>query len=416
MVGVMRRTEVVVIGGGQAGLATSRYLTNGSVDHVVLERGRVAERWRSERWDSLRLLTPNWQSRLPGFRYDGPDPDGYMSAPEVVDYIDRYARSFPAPVEDRTNVIAVETSASGYRVTTDRGVWEAPAVVIATGYCDTPLVPGIARQLPDDIVQVVPSRYRNPRQLSEGGVLVVGASATGLQLAEEIHSSGRPVTLAVGRHTRLPRVYRGRDIMWWLDAAGVLDERAEDVPNLEASRHQPSLQLVGRPGRPTLDLQTLQGQGVRLVGRLASADSSRVYFADDLAGHMAAADARLARLLQRIDVFAARTGLDGEVGERESYRPFIWSEETPAEIDLTGAGIRTVVWATGFRRCYPWLKVPVFDEKGEIRHQGGVTPSPGLYVIGLNFLRRRKSSFIDGVGQDALDLTVHLTERLRRAA
>jgi putative flavoprotein involved in K+ transport len=412
----MRRTEVVVIGGGQAGLAMSRRLADGRVDHVVLERGRVAERWRSERWDSLRLLTPNWQSRLPGFRYEGPDPDGYMSAPEVVDYLARYARSFPAPVEDHTNVIAVEAAPSGFRVTTDRGVWEAPSVVIATGYCATPLVPGAARSLPDEMVQVAPSRYRNPRQLPEGGALVVGASATGIQLAEEIHASGRPVTLAVGRHTRLPRVYRGRDIMWWLDAAGVLDEKAEDVPNLEASRHQPSLQLVGRPGRPSLDLRTLQGQGVRLVGKLVSADGPRAFFADDLAGHMAAAEARLARLVQRFDVFAARTGLDAEVGAKEAFSPFIWSEPTPAELDLRSAGIRTVVWATGFRRCYPWLKVPVLDEKGEIRHKGGVTPYPGLYVIGLNFLRRRNSSFIDGVGRDALDLSVHLTERLRKAA
>jgi putative flavoprotein involved in K+ transport len=412
----MRRTEAVVIGGGQAGLAMSRCLATSGVDHVVLERGRVAERWRRGSWDSLRLLTPNWQSRLPGFRYDGPDPDGYMRAPEVVGYLARYARSFAAPVEEGTTVLAVERGGAGYRVTTDRGAWEAPSVVIATGHCDTPVVPGIASRLPGYVVQVVPARYRNPRQLPQGGVLVVGASATGVQLADEIHASGRPVTLAVGRHTRLPRVYRGRDILWWLDAMGIFDESAEEVFDLGVSRNQPSLQLVGRPDHATLDLPVLQERGVKLVGRATGAEGGRVGFTDDLVAHTAAADARLARLVQRIDIFAARTGLDAEVGPPEPFRPFFWPAPAPAEIDLRDAGIRTVVWATGFRRLYPWLKVPVLDAKGEIRHQGGVTPSPGLYVIGLYFLRRRKSSFIDGVGRDALELTAHLAAHLRRAA
>ena len=412
----MRRTEAVVIGGGQAGLAMSRCLRNAGIDHVVLERGRVAERWRSTSWDSLRLLTPNWQSRLPGFRYDGPDPHGYMSAAELAGYLDRYARSFGAPVEEGTRVLALEQAGTGYRVTTDRGAWEAPSVVIATGYCDAPLVPELARGLPEDVLQVVPSRYRNPGRLPEGGVLVVGASATGVQLADEIHASGRPVTLAVGRHTRLPRVYRGRDILWWLDAMGVLDESTEEVFDLRISRNQPSLQLVGRSDRATLDLAVLQQRGVRLAGRAAGAEDGRVFFADDLVAQTVAADARLARLVQRIDVFAARTGLDAELEPPEPFRPFFWPAPAPSQIDLRGEGIRTVVWATGFRRHYPWLQVPVLDPRGEIRHEGGVTPFPGLYVIGLYFLRRRKSSFIDGVGRDAMDLTAHLAAWLRRAA
>jgi putative flavoprotein involved in K+ transport len=412
----MRRTGTVVIGGGQAGLAMSRCLTGCRIEHVVLERGRVAERWRSERWDSLRLLSPNWQSRLPGFRYEGPDPDGYMRMPEVVDFLERFARSFDAPLEERTAVLAVEPTGAGYRVTTDRGAWEAPSVVVATGHCDTPFVPGLAGHLPGDVVQVVPSRYRNPGQLPEGGVLVVGASASGVQLADEIHASGRPVTLAVGRHTRLPRVYRGRDILWWLDAMGVFDESAVDVFDLAISRNQPSLQLVGRPDRATLDLPVLQRRGIRLAGRASGAAEGRVFFADDLVVQTVAADARLARLVQRIDIFAARTGLENEVEPPEPFRPFLWPEPAPAAIDLRKEGIRSVVWATGFRRLYPWLKVPVLDARGEIRHDGGVTPAPGLYVIGLYFLRRRKSSFIDGVGGDARDLAVHLAAHLRRAA
>jgi len=412
----MRRTEAVVIGGGQAGLAMSRCLAESDVDHVVLERGRVAERWRSERWDSLRLLTPNWQSRLPGFRYQGPDPDGYMRVGEVVDFLERYARSFAAPVEEGTTVLSVEAVEGGYRVETDRGAWQSASVVIATGHCDTPLVPAFAASLAADVVQLAPSQYRHPDQLPAGGVLVVGASASGVQLADEIHASGRPVTLAVGRHTRLPRVYRGRDILWWLDAMGVFDESVEDVFDPAVSRSQPSLQLVDRSDRATLDLPALRDRGVRLAGRATGADGGRVLFADDLVAYTAAADARLARLVQRIDIFAARTGLDADVGPPEPFRPFLWPDPGPAEVDVRAEGIRSVVWATGFRRLYPWLKVPVLDGRGEIRHEGGVTAFPGLYVLGLYFLRRRKSSFIDGVGRDAMELAAHLAGHLRLAA
>jgi putative flavoprotein involved in K+ transport len=412
----MRRTGAVVIGGGQAGLAMSRCLLQRGVDHVVLERGRIGERWRSERWDSLRLLTPNWQSRLPGFRYQGPDPDGYMAGSELVGLLESYARSFAAPVEEATTVLAVEADGAGFRVVTDRGDFAAASVVIATGHCDTPLVPAVARELPRDVVQVVPTRYRRPSQLPEGGVLVVGASATGVQLADEIHASGRPVTLSVGRHTRLPRLYRGRDILWWLDAMGVLDETTREVDDLGAARRQPSLQLVGTPDKVTLDLPALERRGVRLAGRLAGAAYGRIHFEDDLVAHTAAADVRLARLLQRIDSFATRTRLDGVVGPRAAFEPFVWPAHAPAAIDLRREGIRTVLWATGFRRLYPWLKLPVLDAHGEIRHEGGIAALPGLYAIGLYFLRRRKSSFVDGVGADAVELSAHLADYLRRAA
>ncbi|HEY8232072.1 MAG TPA: NAD(P)-binding domain-containing protein [Vicinamibacteria bacterium] len=409
----MQLVDTLVIGAGQAGLAMSRCLRDRGVEHVVLERGRVAERWRSERWDSLRLLTPNWQSRLPGHRYSGPEPDEYMTMPEVVAYLDGYARSFAAPVEEETRVVSLAALGGGYCVGTDRGSFEARSVVIATGHCDVPFVPPFAKALPADVAQVVPTRYRNPDELPEGGVLVVGASASGVQLADEIHASGRPVTLAVGRHTRLPRVYRGRDILWWFDAMGLFEETGAEVFDLELSRRQPSLQLVGRPDRATLDLPELERRGIRLVGRATSVDGATVSFADDLVAHTAAADARLARLIQRIDAFAASSGIAAEVGTPEPFRPFVWPAEAPSSIDLRAEGIRTVVWATGFRRLYPWLELPVLDARGEIRHSGGVTPVPGLYVIGLNFLRRRKSSFIDGVGDDARALAGYIVARRR---
>jgi putative flavoprotein involved in K+ transport len=407
----MQRIDTIVVGGGQAGLAMSRCLRDRGIEHVVFERGRVAERWRSERWDSLRLLTPNWQSRLPGYRYAGGEPDSYMTMPEVVGYLEGYARSFGAPIEESTAVVSVEPVDGGYRVATQRGSWEARNVVIATGYCDVPFVPSLAAALPPDVAQVVPTRYRNPRELPEGGVLVVGASASGVQLADEIHASGRPVTLAVGRHMRLPRRYRGRDILWWLDAMGLFDETGDDVYEIEVSRRQPSLQLVGRPDRATLDLPLLEGRGVRLVGRAIGVNRALVSFADDLVAHTAAADVKLAQLLARIDAFVASAGLESEVGPAEPFQPFLWPAPAPEAIDLRSEGIRTVVWATGFRRQYPWLKVKVLDERGELRHTGGVTPAPGLYALGLSFQRRRKSTFIDGVGDDARELADHIAAR-----
>ncbi len=413
----MKCTDVVVIGGGQAGLAMSRCLGGRGIEHVVLERGRVGERWRSERWDSLTLLTPRWLSRLPGWSYRGPDPDGFMSRREVIRYLEAYARSFAAPVEQGVTVEAVERGGGGYRVSTDRGPWRASAVVVATGHCDRPSMPAFASALPGDVVQVVPAHYRRPDELPDGGVLVVGASATGVQLAAEIHASGRPVVLAAGRHIRLPRRYRGRDILCWLDAAGVLDESAADVRDAEASRRQPSLQLVGRPDHRSIDLATLHEAGVRIVGRAVGAEDGRVLLADDLAHSVAAAEVRLARLLARVDSHADRAGPGAEVPPRDAIPP-VRLPPAPASLDLRREGVRTVVWATGYHRSYPWLKLPVLDGRGEIRHEGGITSEPGLYVLGLQFLRRRNSSFLDGVGADACELTHHLARALeqRRAA
>jgi len=409
----MKRTEVLIIGGGQAGLAMSRALSDRDIRHVVLERGRVAERWRSERWDSLTLLTPNWQSRLPGYSYTGSDPDGYMSIPEVIQYLQGYADSFRAPVETDTTVVSVERQPGGYLVKTNRGDWSAASVVIATGDCDVPRVPAMANDLPVDIHQVVPSSYKNPDQLPASGVLVVGASATGVQLADEIHRSGRPVTLAVGRHTRLPRRYRGRDILWWLDAMGLFDQKADGVFDIDVSRRQPSLQLNGRRQQP-VDLLALAHRGVRLRGRVTSVQGSRVDFRDDLLATVASADVKLWDLLSRIDAFVEERGMEDQVDPPRVFRPLTPAIDAryPTRLDLERENIGSVVWATGFRREYPWLHVPILDERGEIRHRQGITSSEGLYVMGLRFLRRRKSSFIDGVGPDALELSAHIAERL----
>jgi putative flavoprotein involved in K+ transport len=404
----MRHTDAIIIGAGQAGLAISHCLGRLGADHVILERGRTAERWRSERWDSLRLLTPNWMSRLPGWSYQGPEPDGYMTMPEVVGYLDAYARASAAPVMADTTVRAVRRVASGYAVETSRDAWRTRVVVIATGQCDQPHVPAMAGSLPASIHQVTPSAYRHPGLLPEGGVLVVGASASGVQLAEEIHRSGRPVSLAAGRHTRLPRTYRGRDIMAWMERVGVLDQTAEEVRDLAEARRQPSLQLAGRPLRDNLDLGVLQALGVRLLGRAGGIDGTVLHLVDDLAETMAAAHRRLERLLARIDLAAGAEGAPAEAW------PAAIGLAAPASarLDLAAEGIRTVVWATGFRRDYGWLQVPVLDAEGEIIHRGGVTPAPGLYALGLRFLRRRRSNFLDGVGGDAEELAWHILAQL----
>jgi putative flavoprotein involved in K+ transport len=393
-------THTIIVGGGQAGLAMSRCLSELDIDHVVLERGKVAERWRTETWDSLHLLSPNWMTRLPGFQYDGPDPDGFMSASDLIAFFERYAAASKAPVVTGAAVHKIERSGAGFHVATAKGDFRSSAVVVATGYCDVPSVPAESRALPSSITQIVPSRYRRPQQLPPGGVLIVGASSTGVQLADEIQRSGRQVTLAVGGHTRLPRRYRGRDIFWWLDRLGVLTESIDDVHDIERSRNQPSLQLVGKPDQSSLDVGVLQALGVRLVGRLRDINGARVGLDDNLVATTAAADVKLAEILERIDRFIATT--DVAAGSAEPFRP-TWSlaVDAPDTLNLTHERIETVIWATGYRRSYPWLHLPVLDARGDIVHQGGVTPEAELYVLGMRFQRRRNSNFIDGVGDDA---------------
>lgn len=404
--------DVIVIGAGHSGLAMSHALSARSIEHVVLERGVVANSWRTERWDSLRLLTPNWLSRLPGYEYDGGDPDGYMTAGEVVEFVSDYAAKMRAPVVTRTAVLKVEPAGDAYRVVTGRGDWLCRAVVLATGAFNKPVVPAVADGVPGRVRQVTAHVYRNPAQLEHGGVLVVGASATGLQLAEEIHRSGRPVTLAVGEHVRLPRVYRGRDIQWWMLNAGVLDQRIETVDDPDRARRVPSPQLVGTPERRTLDLNGLRAQGVELVGRLAGIRDGRAQFSGSLRNVCALADLKMNRLLGAIDEWANESGVAAEVGSPERYAPTELAASPRLGLDLGAGEINTVVWATGYRPDYSWLDVPVLDRRGRLRHDRGVVDAPGLYVLGLPYLRRRKSSFIHGAGDDVRELSAHLADYL----
>ncbi|HEX9723971.1 MAG TPA: NAD(P)-binding domain-containing protein [Vicinamibacteria bacterium] len=406
------RVTTVVIGAGHAGLAMSRCLTDRSIDHVVLERGEVANSWKTERWDSLRLLTPNWQSRLPGYGYQGDDPDGYRTMPETIDFIERYADVISAPIRTHTRVTSVGVREDGYEIVTSQGEWQCRTVVLATGACNIPLVPAVAESVPRTIATLTPISYRNPGELEEGGVLVVGASATGTQIAEEIQRSGRPVTLAVGEHVRVPRLYRGLDIKWWMDAAGVLDERYDEVDDLVRARNVPSLQLAGSPERRTVDLNALTRIGVKLVGRLVGCHDGKAQFSGSLPNQCALADLKMNRLLDRIDQWATENGFDDKVDSPHRFAPTGVEASPPLGIDLARGGIRTILWATGFRPDYSWLQVPVFDRKRRVRHDGGVVESPGMYLMGIPFLRRRKSSLIDGAADDARDLSAHLASYL----
>jgi putative flavoprotein involved in K+ transport len=398
-----------VIGAGHCGLAISRILSENSIDHVVLERGEVANSWRTERWDSLRLLTPNWQSRLPGYPYRGRDPDGFMTMTEVIEHIAGYAAASSAPVRTGTAVTSVRRTDGGYHVSAIGCEFRSRTVVIASGAANVARIPTIAKDVPKGIECFTALGYRNPDSLPAGGVLVVGASATGVQLADEIHRSGRPVTLAVGEHVRLPRMYRGRDVLWWMEHSGIWSQRYDEIDDLERARRLPSPQLVGSRQRVTLDLNALQSLGVKLIGRLSAIRDGCALFSGGLPNQFALADLKMDRLLDAFDEWASRNTTDGGIGVAERFD----STRTPAaprlSLDLRSGEIRSIVWGTGFQPDYRWLHIDALDHKGRLRHDGGVVQgAPGLYVIGLPVLRRRKSSFMLGAEDDARDLVSHL--------
>jgi putative flavoprotein involved in K+ transport len=419
-----RSIATVVIGAGHNGLAMSRCLAELGIEHIVLERGEVANTWRHERWDSLRLLTPNWLSRLPGYAYGqehpGADPDGFMGMAETVGFITGYALATEAPVMTQTTVERVEPADDGYTVITNQGVWRCRSVVMANGAFSIPKVPKVSLAAPNHIQTITPKTYKRPDQLADGGVLVVGASASGIQLAREIHQSGRPVTLATGEHVRMPRTYRGRDILWWMDATGRSDEHIDEVDDPVRVRRVPSPQLIGTPDRSTVDLNTLTDIGVELVGRVCNIRDGVCQTSGDLRNLCKMADLKGDRLLRTIDEWVAEHSATRTDVAAIADSPPVSEELSPTRVpdkprmmlDLNSGEISTIVWATGYRPDYSWLKMPVFDHKGQLRHDGGVVRAPGLYVMGHNFMRRRKSSFIHGAEDDARDLSQHLAAYL----
>lgn len=388
--------ETVVIGAGQAGLSLSYHLGVRGLEHVVLERARVAERWRSQRWDSLTFQFPNWSIGLPGKSYAGPDPEGFSSAAEVTAFIEQYARWINAPLRTGVEVHALRASKRGhYLVSTSAGQIEARNVVIATGPYQTPRVPALAAKFPRHIVQVHAADYRNTRQLPPGGVLVVGSGASGCQIAEELLVSGRDVLFAIGRHRRVPRRYRGRDVFWWRRALGLLDVTAADTPE---DRRLPPPLVTGVGGGHDVDIRAYARDGMTLLGRLRDVADRRIALADDLETSLAGGDRALAEFTSAVDEHLLRHEGSGIAPARPA--PGIASQ-SPREIDTRASNITTVVWATGYRCDFQWIRLPIFDLRGHPIHHRGVTSIRGILFLGLAWLHKAKSSFLCGVGEDA---------------
>lgn len=405
------RHETVIVGGGHAGLAMSHQLSRRGCPHVVLERGRVAERWRSERWDSLHFQFPNWSLTLPGQPYDGPAPDGFSTRDEVVAFIERYRAAVAAPVRTGVRVDAVRSapgSGDGFWLETSHGMLVASSVVVATGPYQEPVIPALASALPPRIAQVHSRAYRNPAALPPGAVLVVGSGASGCQIVEDLLAAGRRVLLSVGRHRRFPRRYRGRDMFWWMERMGALDQPLEERPD---ARERPNPLVTGVGGGHEIDLRRYAERGVALLGRVEAIEGARLRLADDLAAQLARGDEGVAVFARAVDAYVARVGLDAPE-EPASAPPTPAPPSTPIRtLDLDAESVTTVIWATGFRRDFGWIHLPVLDGAGEPIHRRGVTSCAGLYFLGLPWLYTLKSSVLCGVGRDADHLAECIASR-----
>lgn len=402
--------ETVVIGAGQAGLAMSRELRERGCEHVVVERARVAERWRTQRWASLRFQFPNWSIELPGARYDGDDPDAFAPRDEVVAWLESYRESVAAPVRTGVEVLSLVAAKHDGRfvLRTSQGDIEARNVVVATGPYQRPRVPGMAASLPADVAQLHAGDYSRPDAVPPGAVLVVGTGASGCQIAEELLEAGRDVVLAVGRHRRVPRRYRGRDVFWWRRELGHLDLRSEDLP--PAQRPPPPL-VTGANGGHDIDLREFAAHGMTLVGHVAGIRDGTIALARDLHAHLDAGDRACDAFRADVDAFVAREGRDLPLEPMAIRSRDLPASATPDRLELGRGGIRAVIWATGYTTDFGWIELPVVDERGQALHRRGVSDVPGVYFLGLPWLAKAKSSFLCGVGEDAAHLATCIARR-----
>jgi putative flavoprotein involved in K+ transport len=398
---------VAVIGGGQAGLAISWYLTQSGIDHVIFEKQRAGHAWRAERWDTFCLVTPNWQCQLPGFPYRGPDPDGFMLRDQIVSYLDDYIASFHPPLREGVAVKHLRNDAQhGFVVDTSDGIHVADQVVIAAGGYQDPIVPRCAERLPDDIVQIHSSVYRNPSLLPDGAVLVVGSGQSGCQIAEDLHLAGRKVYLCVGDAPRVARRYRGKDVVEWLHLMGYYDLPVHEHPLREGVRDKTNHYVTGRDGGRDIDLRLRALEGMELFGRLLDIKGDCLVLDDDLALCLDQADQVSESIKTSIDSFIAKKSIAAP--EEPRYRP-VWTppSERP-ELNYREAGIASIVWCIGFRTDYSWVNLPVFNGRGHPSHVRGVTPVPGVYFLGLPWLHTWGSGRLSGVGRDAEYLAEHI--------
>lgn len=403
--------SVLIIGGGQAGLSMSYCLKERGIDHLVFEKHRIAEAWRSKRWDSFCLVTPNWQCQLPGFSYSGDDPKGFMVKEEIVAYIEAYARSFDPPVKEGVSVQRLRSDgAGGFEVTTDTGVFTADQVVVATGGYQTARVPRMAERFPSSIVHLHSSDYKSADVLPPGNVLVVGTGQSGCQIAEDLHLAGRRVHLCVGGAPRTARRYRGKDVVEWLHDMGYYDLPIHEHPKKDMVRAKANHYVTGRDGGRDIDLRRFALEGMQLHGRLKEVQGSSLIFADDLKHNLDQADQVADSIKSTIDKFITAQGIDAPLEER--YTPLWQPESQPLSLDFVEAGITTVIWSMGFGTDYRWIELPLFDGKGYPTHQRGVTSVPGLYFIGLPWQYTWGSGRFSGVAQDARHLANCIEGRL----
>ena len=401
--------ETIIVGGGQAGLATSYYLTQRGREHLVLEQAaQAANAWRNYRWDSFTLVSPNWTLKLPGAEYRGADPDGFLPCDQVVAYFEQYIDCCQLPVQFNTRVTAVERQAAGqgYHVTTDDTIYEAANIVVATGLYQRPKQP-VASGIPASIVQLHSSAYRNPQALPPGAVLVVGSAQSGCQIAEELYQNGRHVYLSVGSSGRVPRRYRGEDIFYWLDMIRFFDRTPDKLPSRQA-KFGANPQLSGKGGGHSLNLHQFVRDGVTLAGHVRSAQDGVLNFAADLKESLANTDAFEANLIEQIDHFIAQSSLEVPPETVPHWRDGYAMEEL-CSLNLNASDIGTIIWAAGYQFDFNWVKLPVFDEDGFPVQQRGVTQLPGLYFIGLPWMYKHKSGLLLGVGDDAQYLIEQLT-------
>jgi putative flavoprotein involved in K+ transport len=406
--------EVMIIGGGQAGLALSYYLTQQGRTHLVLEQGRVGESWRSQRWDSFTLITPTWMNKLPGFPYQGDDPDGFMPRENIVAYLDQYAASFNAPLHCGIRVTAVrqQPGGDGYLVEAEEMTFEARNVVLATGAYPKPKIPTASADLRVDICQMHTSEYRNPQTLPSGAVLVVGTGQSGCQIAEELHQSGRQVYLSTSSCGRVPRRYRGRDVSWWLTRMGFFDRTIDQLPSPNAA-FACSPQLSGAQGGHDINLRQFAREGIILLGHLQAVQGKQIILAPDLEENLAKADAFAIQMMQAIDEYIKKIGMDVAANSTTDEVPSNCASSTKPilTLDLQSAGISTIMWASGYKLEFGWVQIPVFDEVGYPIHQRGVTAFPGLYFLGLHWLYKMKSAILYGVGEDAAFIASAIADR-----